>query len=77
MPPSLASNTNSHSMASRLTCSSARMAALELKLKSPESLDNTPDLPEDPRQEDARETSRAPSESQLAATGNKILALEI
>ena len=53
-------------MASRLTRSSARMGTLEL-----ETLDNTPDLPEDQLQEDARETSRAPGEYQPAATENK------
>ena len=76
MPPSLASNTKSHSMALRLTRSSAHMGALEPELeilKTP----NTPlDLPEDRLQEDARDTTCAPGESQQVATENKILALQ-
>ena len=73
MPPSLASNTNSHSMASRLTRSSAHMGALELELETP---DIPLDLPEDRLQEDASETTCAPGNSQPAATEVKILALE-
>ena len=60
-------------MASWLTRSSARMGALELELETP---DIPIDLLEDRLQEDARETSLAPGNSQPAATQNKILALE-
>ena len=60
-------------MAWRLTRSSARMGALEHELETP---DIPLDLPEDRLQEDARETSLAPGDSQPAATQNKILALD-
>ena len=61
-------------MGSCLTRSSARMGALECEtLETPNiSLH----LPEDQLQEDARETSLAPGDSQPAARQNKILALE-
>ena len=65
-------------MASRLTRFSALMGALEPELEileTPETLDNTPDRPEDGPQEDARETSRALGEAQPAATYNETLAL--
>ena len=76
MPPSLASNTNSHSMASHLTRSSARMGALEPEPEILETHDNPLDLPEDRLQEDAPDTTSAPGNSQPAATEAKILALE-
>ena len=63
-------------MASRLTCSSARKGALEPELEILETPDNPLDLPEDRLQEDARDTTCAPGESQLVATENKILALQ-
>ena len=72
MPPSLASNTNSHSMASHLTRSSARMGALELELEPPEI---PLDQPEDGLQEDSRENSCAPGKAQPAATKTENLAL--
>ena len=52
-------------MASRLTRSSARMGALELELETP---DMPLEQPEDRLQEDARQTSCNPGESQPAAT---------
>ena len=76
MPPSLASNTNLHSMASRLTRSLARMGALEPELEILETPYNPLDLPEDRLQEDARDTTSAPGESQPVAMENKILALQ-
>ena len=54
------------------------MGALEPKLEileTPETLDNTLDLPEDRLQEDAREASRTPGESHPAATDTENLAL--
>ena len=63
-------------MASRLTRSSARMGALEPELEILETPDTPLDLPEDRLQEDARDTTCAPSESQPVAMENKILALE-
>ena len=50
-------------MASRLTPSSARMGALEPELEILETLDTPLDLPEDRLQEDAPDTTCAPSES--------------
>ena len=45
MPPSLALNTNSHLMASRLTRSSAHMGALVLETETPDiPLDQTEDF---------------------------------
>ena len=76
MPPSLASNTNSHSMASHLTRSSARMGALEPELEILKTPDTLLDLPEDQLQEDARDTTSAPGESLPVAMENKILALQ-
>ena len=71
MPPSN-SNTNSHSMASRLTRSLARMGALELELETP---DIPLDQPEDRLQEVARQTSCAPGETMPEATETENLAL--
>ena len=76
MPPSLASDTNSHSIASRLTRSSARMGALEPELEILEKTNTPLDLPEDGHEEDAPDTTCAPGNSQPAATENKIPALE-
>ena len=76
MPPSLASNTNSHSMASRLTRPSARMGALEPEPEILETQDTPLNLPENWLQEDAPDTTCAPGNSQSVATEAKILALE-
>ena len=59
-------------MASRLTRFSARMGALELELENP---DMPLEQPEDRLQEDTRQTSCAPGESQPAATETENLAL--
>ena len=66
------SNTNSHSMATRLTRSSACMGALELELETP---DIPLDQPEDRLQEDARQTTCTPSQTQPATTETENLAL--
>ena len=63
-------------MASGLTRSSARMGAHEPKLEILETPDTPLDLPEDRLQEDARDTTCAPGESQPVAMENKILALQ-
>ena len=76
MPPSLASNTNLHSMASRLTHSSARMGALEPELELLETTDIPLHLPQDRLQEEAPDTTCTPGNSQLAATEDKIFPLE-
>ena len=68
-------NTNSHSVASRLTRSSARMGALEPELEILETHDTPLNLPEDRLQEDAPDTTCAPGESQPVAMENEILAL--
>ena len=60
MPPSLASNTNTQSMASRLTRSSARMGAHEPELEILETPDTALDPPDDQLQEDVRDTTCAP-----------------
>ena len=62
-----------HSIASRLTRSSAHMGALELELEIPNA---TLNLPEDRLQEDASENSRATGGSQPAATENQMLVLQ-
>ena len=68
-------NTNSHSMASRLTCSSACVGALEPELEILETPHTPLGLPEDQLQEDARDMICAPGEYQPVAMENEILAL--
>ena len=76
MPPSLASNNNSHSLALRLTGSSAGLGALEPELEILETPDTPLDLLEDRLQEHAHDTTCTPGKSQLVAMENKILALQ-
>ena len=52
------------------------MGALEPELEILETLDTLLDVPEDRLQEDARDTTSAPGESQPVAMENKILALQ-